>query len=201
MPILKSPEEERREAVRMQEVRLLLGQLIENEDVTIKLLIDSLYDIGTTNLINTKVGMRPVNSAVKSMATLSKSAFRRYAMHRFKQDCPDLIANWLHSKVAFKPANPQPKPAASPAAESKSHDSRRSQSAPSTGGQTVAQIGLQRHTQEIQQLRTQVKVLTGVLVGAIAVLGTTTFVQMYKLDLMSPQSPLPAQAAPTHPQK
>ena len=175
MPILKSPEEERLEVIRKRDVRLLLDQLIETEEVTIKLLIDSLYDIGTINLINQKVSLRPVNGVAKSIATLSKPACRHFALRWFKKNCPQLIANWLYTKVAFKPPAPKAK-VASPSVP------KPQPASPVPAPQSVALTHVNQ-VREIQQLRTQVKVLTGVLVGTIAILGGTTAVQLYALHL------------------
>ena len=183
MSIQKSQEEERLEIVRMRDVQLLLEQLIDKEEITIKLLIDSLYDIGSTNLINTKVGWRPANGMVKSVATLSKPAFRRFAIHRFKRDCPELITNWLHSKVAFKP--PPPK--------AKSKPAQTAQSKPNV--QPVGVINASQ-SQEIQQLRTQVKVLTVVLLGASAILGGMNAMQLYASRLSAQPS---QHTVPEHP--
>jgi hypothetical protein len=90
------------EEQRMQDVRLLLINLSENEEVTIKLVLDCLYDIGSVNFINQKFRYRPFNRIMKSIARMSKPVFKIYAWHWFKRNCPQLIANWLYTQVAFE---------------------------------------------------------------------------------------------------
>lgn len=94
------------EEQRMRDVRLLLLNLSENEEATIKLILDCLYDIGAVNFINQKFRYRPFNKVMKSIAGMSKPIFRIYAWHWFRKNCPQLIANWLYTQVAFeKPIN------------------------------------------------------------------------------------------------
>jgi hypothetical protein len=91
----------RMEAERIREVLILLESLTVREEETIKLIIDRLYDIGYANLIDRKVSWRLFNSIAKSIARMSKPVFRIFAWRWFKNNCPQLIANWLHSKVKF----------------------------------------------------------------------------------------------------
>lgn len=108
MTVAKSSEEEKREQQRMQDVLVLLQHLAENEETTIKLIIECLYDVGAANFINRKVQNASVNQLAKSIASLSKPAFKRYGLYWFKKNCPELIANWLQRKVAFPPPQAVP---------------------------------------------------------------------------------------------
>jgi hypothetical protein len=101
MTVAKSPEEEKREQQRMQDVLVLLQHLAENEETTIKLIIECLYDVGSVNFINRQVQNTWVNQLAKSLASLSKPAVKHYGLYRFKKDCPELILNFLQRKVAF----------------------------------------------------------------------------------------------------
>lgn len=94
-------EEELIEEKRMQDVLLLLQHLVEKEEVTVKLILDCLYDVGSVNLINKKIRTRPLNRFMKSIASMSKPVFKIVALRWFKKNCPQLIANWLQSKVDF----------------------------------------------------------------------------------------------------
>ena len=97
--LAKTPEEMRREEERMRDVQVLLQNLTLQEETTIKLIIDCLYDVGSVNILNTKVAWKPANQVVKLVARTSKPVFRAIAWRWFKGNCPELITNWLASKV------------------------------------------------------------------------------------------------------
>lgn len=96
----KTPQELQLETERMRDVLILLQSLAQREEVTIKLILDCLYDIGSVNLINTKVRQRPFNHLVKMVARMARPTFRFFAWRWFKKNCPQLIADWLYSQVA-----------------------------------------------------------------------------------------------------
>lgn len=85
----------------MQDVLVLLQHLTENEETTIKLMIECLYDVGTVNFINKKVQNDSINQFAKTLAGMSKPIAKRYGYYWFKKNCPELIVNWLKRKVAF----------------------------------------------------------------------------------------------------
>jgi hypothetical protein len=93
--------EERMEEERMQDVLLLLQGLARREEVTVKMILSCLYDVGTVNLINKKVRFRPLNRLLKSFLGLPKPLAIAVGFRWFKNNCPELIANWLQSKVNF----------------------------------------------------------------------------------------------------
>ena len=97
----KRLEEERIKEERMHDVRLLLVNLVEREEATVKIILDCLYDVGSINIINKKVGFRPMNRFLKAIARLTKPAFRAVAWRWFKGNCPQLITEWLRTKVTF----------------------------------------------------------------------------------------------------
>jgi hypothetical protein len=103
VPILVSAitEEERMKQERMKDVLLLLEQLFEREETTIKRILDCLYDVGSVNLINKKFQMRPLNRLMKLIAKLTRPTFRVVALYWFKRNCPQLLTNWLSIKVRF----------------------------------------------------------------------------------------------------
>lgn len=101
IPLPKLLEEQRMKEERMHDVLLLLQHLVEREETTVKMILDCLYDVGSVNLIDKKVTLKPANRLMKGIATLSKPAFRMVALRWFKANCPKLIADWLHSKVRF----------------------------------------------------------------------------------------------------
>ncbi|MEL7226714.1 MAG: hypothetical protein AAF810_18135 [Cyanobacteria bacterium P01_D01_bin.36] len=88
---------------RMRDVELLLESLFLREEVTLRLVVDCLYDVGSMNLVNQKVRSRPLNRLMKAIARLSKPAFRPFMMRWSRKNCPHLIAEFLHSQVRFRP--------------------------------------------------------------------------------------------------
>lgn len=96
----KTPEEMRLEQERLRDVNILLENLLANEEATIKLIIDCLYDVGSVNIANRKVRWRFANQATKLIARSSKPVFRVIAWRWFRKNCPQLITDWLASKVS-----------------------------------------------------------------------------------------------------
>ncbi|MFP4297638.1 MAG: hypothetical protein ACLFT0_07245 [Spirulinaceae cyanobacterium] len=101
IPVPKLLEEQRMKEERMHDVLLLLQHLIEREETTVRMILDCLYDVGSVNLINQKITIKPANRLMKGIAILSKPAFRMVALRWFKGNCPQLITKWLYTKVRF----------------------------------------------------------------------------------------------------
>ncbi len=100
--IQKISEEERKKQERMRDIFLLLEQLVEREEITFKLIIDSLYDVGSINIVNKKFRNRPLNGFLKAIAKTSKPVLRIVALRWLKKNLPTLLTNWLERKVSFK---------------------------------------------------------------------------------------------------
>jgi hypothetical protein len=100
--ITKISAEERTKQERMRDVILLLEQLVEREEITFKLIIDCLYDVGTINLVNKKFRNRPLNRFMKGITRMSKPVLRIIALRWIKKNLPGLVTNWLEEKVSFK---------------------------------------------------------------------------------------------------
>lgn len=88
---------------RMRDVELLIESLFLREEVTLRLIIDCLYDVGSINLVNRRVRSRPLNWMLKQIARFSKPIFRPYMMRWSRKNCPHLITEFLHSQVRFSP--------------------------------------------------------------------------------------------------
>ncbi|GAB4546137.1 MAG: hypothetical protein Tsb0014_40560 [Pleurocapsa sp.] len=101
LEIQKISPEERKKQERMRDVLLLLQQLVEREEVTLKLIIDCLYDVGAINLANKKLTNKPLNRIMKAIARLLKPAFRRIALIWVKKNLPTLVTDWLETQVSF----------------------------------------------------------------------------------------------------
>ncbi len=100
--IQKISEEERQKQERIRDVLLLLEQLVEREEITLKLIIDSLYDVGSINIVNQKFRNQPLNRFLKAIATTSKPVLRIVALRWVKKNLPLLVTKWLEGKVSFK---------------------------------------------------------------------------------------------------
>lgn len=88
---------------RMRDVEMLLESLFLREETTLRLILDCLYDVGSVNMVNRKVRSRPLNKIMKMIARWSKPVFRPMMLRWSKQNCPHMIADWLHSQVRFSP--------------------------------------------------------------------------------------------------
>lgn len=96
-----SPEELKKQE-RMRDVLLLLEQLVEREEVTLKLIIDCLYDVGSINIVNQKFANNSLNRIMKAIASMTKPLLRIVALRWVKKNLPVLVTNWLETQVSFK---------------------------------------------------------------------------------------------------
>ncbi|MGV0101718.1 hypothetical protein [Nostoc sp. DSM 114167] len=156
-PSVNPPEnlaEKYAEAERMRDVLLLLQNLINSEEATVKLILDCLYDVGSVNLINQKLRLKPLNRVMKLIARMSKPVFRILALKWFKKNCPQLITNWLHTQVSFENLQKTPEQVAIEVVQLEPYSIPQRESL----------------SQEIKNLRYQVRWLAGISIIAIAVL-------------------------------
>ncbi|MDJ0798927.1 MAG: hypothetical protein QNJ51_19260 [Calothrix sp. MO_167.B12] len=152
----------------MHDVLILLDNLITREETTVKLIVDSLYDVGTVNLINQKFRSRTFNKTLKLISRVSKPAFKIIAWQWVKKNCPRLIANWMQRKVAFeqaKPAIQQAQVAIAPQNVS-----------------TNILPPAQERVQEVKYLRSQVKLLVSLLIGTVTVFGGSFAWMSYEMQ-------------------
>ncbi|MEH2253378.1 hypothetical protein [Nostoc sp.] len=156
-PSVSPPEnlaEKYMEAERMHDVLLLLQNLINSEEATVKLILDCLYDVGSVNLINQKLRLKPLNRLMKLIARMSKPVFRTLALNWFKKNCPQLITKWLHTQVSFEKAQNKPEQVAIEVVQLEPYSIPQKESL----------------SQEIKNLRSQVRWLAGISIIAIAIL-------------------------------
>lgn len=102
LTVQKISAEDLKKQERLRDVLLLLQQLVEREEVTLRLIIDCLYDIGSINLANQKLQNKPLNRIMKAIASMLKPAFRIFALRWVKKNLPRLLTNWLENKVSFR---------------------------------------------------------------------------------------------------
>ena len=192
------------EADRMRDVQLLVAHLLRQEDVTIKFILDCLYDVGSVNLINQKVRSQPLNQLMKAIASMSKPAFKLLALRWLYKNCPRLITNWLHRKVRFSAPDTQPAvtvnkvleaqtmpaPAINPTASAA--PALATNAAPTLSVPTLSTPSSSTQTAEsdrqIRQLQHQVRWLTGILVSVVLLWGGSVLLPHYRLDLGAAQS-------------
>lgn len=94
-------EDRQKEQQLMQDTHLLLTNLAEREQATVKAILDSLYEVGSVNLINKRVRVKALRGPLKGIANFSKPVFQLFAWRWFKRNCPELITNWLYRQVRF----------------------------------------------------------------------------------------------------
>ena len=94
--------EELKKQERLRDVTLLLQQIVEREEVALKLIIDSLIDVGSINYANNKVHNPPLNKIMKVLVGYIKPVARMVALYWLKKNLPDLLTAWLESKVSFE---------------------------------------------------------------------------------------------------
>lgn len=99
--LLPSSEESHVELERMQNVLLLLDNLAQREEATVKSILDCLYDVGSARLINQKVNVKVLRGPLKGIARFSKPVFRIFALRWFKRNFPRLTTHWLYKQVRF----------------------------------------------------------------------------------------------------
>jgi hypothetical protein len=95
--------EELKKQERMRDVNLLLQQIVEREEVALKLIIDSLIDVGSINYANNKLHNPPLNKIMKILVGYVKPVARMAALFWLKRNLPNLLTAWLESKVSFEP--------------------------------------------------------------------------------------------------
>jgi hypothetical protein len=98
---LQSGADSQAELERMQDVFLLLDNLARREEATVKAILDCLYEVGATRLINQRVNVKALRGPLKGIARFSKPVFRLFALRWFKKNCPRLITKWLFNQVKF----------------------------------------------------------------------------------------------------
>ena len=98
----RAAQEELKKQERMRDVFLLLQQLVEREEITLRLIVDCLYDVGTVNIINKKYQNKPMNRFLKAIASMSKPILRAVALRWVKKNLPLLLTDWLEKKVSFQ---------------------------------------------------------------------------------------------------
>ena len=94
--------EEKKKQERMRDVTLLLQQLVEREETSLKLIIDCLIDVGSINYANHKLDNRSLNKIMKVLVGYIKPVARMVALRWLKKNLPDLLTAWLEGKISFE---------------------------------------------------------------------------------------------------
>lgn len=95
--------EELKKKERMRDVTLLLQQMVEREEVTLKLIVDCLIDVGSINYANHRLHNPPLNKIMKVLVGYIKPVARMAAIFWLKRNLPTLLTAWLEGKVSFEP--------------------------------------------------------------------------------------------------
>lgn len=153
--------------LRRQDVQLLVTQLMKNEETTIKLILERLYDTATVNWIDQKVQFRFARGGLKLAARCAKPAGRYFGYRWLVKKTPRLITGWLFRQVAFKP-----KPAKSETVEVKA----------------VPEQLLIHQQQQINQLQKRLRLTSGIAVISIVSVGGLLLMQGAAVFTQSPQT-------------
>lgn len=175
--------DKKKEEEKIHDILLLLENLSYREEASIKLIVDSLYDIASVNLINQKFRSRTLQGSFRFVARMSKPAFRIIAWRWYKKNCPQLIVNWLRKKVAFEPQVRVKQ-------EAQLEPELVSELQPMKADSLVQ---LENQTREVKYLRSQVRVLTSILVGLLVAFGGTVVWFGYSLERYNLQTTNQAQ--------
>lgn len=103
LKIKKILAEERKKEERMRDVTLLLQQIVEREETSLKLIIDCLIDVGSINFANEKLENPSLNKIMKVLVGYIKPVARMIALIWLKKNLPELLTVWLEGKVSFEP--------------------------------------------------------------------------------------------------
>ena len=95
--------EELKKQERMRDVTLLLQQIVEREEVALRLIVDSLIDVGSINFANKKLHNPRLNKITKVLVGYVKPVARVVALFWLKRNLANLVAAWLESQVSFEP--------------------------------------------------------------------------------------------------
>jgi hypothetical protein len=101
--------EQQAEAERMQEVMLLLTNLFERERTTIEAIMRCFYDVGTVNLVNQRVKIRPLRPLVRPLLKVSKPLIIPIGYRWVNKKCPAIVTRWLQKKVKTLTSSRPPK--------------------------------------------------------------------------------------------
>ena len=103
LKVKKISAEERKKEERMRDITLLLQQIVEREETSLKLIIDCLIDVGSINYANARLSNPPLNKIMKVLVAYIKPVARLIALGWLKKNLPDLLTAWLEGKVSFEP--------------------------------------------------------------------------------------------------
>ncbi|MGD1911813.1 MAG: hypothetical protein ACFB2X_13410 [Rivularia sp. (in: cyanobacteria)] len=182
------PLDKKKEEEKIHDVLLLLENISYREETSIKLILDSLYDVASLNLINQRFRSRTLKGSLRLVARVSKPVFRIIAWRWYKKNCPQLIVNWLRKKVAFEPQVRVKQ-------EAKLEPEVVSEIQPL---KTDSLVQLENQTREVRYLRSQVRILTSILAGLIVVFGGTVLWLGYSLERYNLQTTKQAQENSTY---
>ena len=82
---LQADADSQAELERMQDVFLLLDNLSRREEATIKAILDCLYEVGSSRLIQQRVNIKALHGPLRGIARFSKPVFRVFALRWFKK--------------------------------------------------------------------------------------------------------------------
>jgi hypothetical protein len=182
-PSARQVAEQQAEAKRMQEVTLLLANLLEREETTLKAVIGCLYDVGTVNLVNQRIKYRFLRPLARPVLSVSKPVLTTLGYRWVSKKCPPIITRWLQKKIISVTSRRPPKVPPQPV----SVQSISTVEPPLIEQHTVLYQG------EIKRLRSQVRRTTAALAGV----SVTLAIMLIKVGLNPVQPFLQSNIAPS----
>ncbi|TVQ51443.1 MAG: hypothetical protein EA366_15480 [Spirulina sp. DLM2.Bin59] len=154
--------------IKVREITLILQHLIEREEVTVRFILDRLYEVATANIMQGHVRWRSLHPPLNRIARCSQPLFRRVGVFWFNHYGAELIADWLHSLVQFEPESTEETTSLA------SYEVIRAE---------VKHLPANVITQhpQVRQLRSQVRLLALCLIGGVAVVSSSFFWLDYRL--------------------
>lgn len=168
-----------REDERVRDILIAVEQLFHREEQAVAFVLACLYDIGSLNLIDKKVPLTPIKPVLRSIARLSRPAFRLIAVRWFHQNCPKLITDWLHSLVIFETTDSEGSVAID---------------IPSQSAEQELALAVQRKEHEVVQLQQQLRQTTVLAVTITALFASATLWLGYELQQIRASSSTAAQS-------
>ncbi|MEO1299182.1 MAG: hypothetical protein AAFW75_26070, partial [Cyanobacteria bacterium J06636_16] len=124
--------------------------------------------IGARNFIDYKISYRPFNKVLNWIAKYTKPVALIVGVRWFKRNAPELIADWMYSLVVFEEEGLVTE--STPLGEIPPAELPPPQAKPVDFAKSTKQLSGGTGSLEVQRLRSQVRWLSGLSIGAIALI-------------------------------
>lgn len=168
-PLKPASRYEQADMEQMHDVFLLLESLVRREEITVKLILNSLYDIGSRALINQNIRRRPLKKVLRWTARWTKPLAMIIGLRWFKRNAPQLIADWLYLQASFEDLSVDDMLLAEAAASEEELPAQLDKVQQITESNPDLETA-EGDMAELNYLRRRVRLLTGLTIGALAMM-------------------------------